>query len=59
MYKSILDLRQTQVAVKECKDFFERELAKALNLTRVTAPLIVRPSTGLNDQIMVRKTCRI
>lgn len=51
MYKSILDLRQTQVAVKECKDFFERELAKALNLTRVTAPLIVRPSTGLNDQL--------
>jgi aspartate--ammonia ligase len=37
MYKSVLDLRETQVAIKECKDYFERELAKALNLIRVTA----------------------
>ena len=50
-YKSILDVRQTQIAVKQVKDFFETELAKALNLIRVTAPIIVRPQTGLNDCI--------
>lgn len=51
MYSSILDLKETQVAVKECKDYFERELAKALNLIRVTAPLLVRTSSGLNDEL--------
>lgn len=51
MYKSVLDLRETQVAIKECKDYFERELAKALNLIRVTAPLFVESSSGLNDEL--------
>ena len=32
-YKPVLDLRETQVAIKEIKDFFQRELAKQLNLT--------------------------
>lgn len=49
MYQSILDIRQTQIAVKQVKDFFETELAKVLNLTRVTAPLIIKPDSGLND----------
>ena len=31
-YKPVLDLRETQVAIKEIKDFFQRELAKQLNL---------------------------
>ena len=26
-YKPVLDLRETQVAIKEIKDFFQRELA--------------------------------
>ena len=30
-YKPVLDLRETQVAIKEIKDFFQRELAKQLN----------------------------
>lgn len=47
MYQSILDIRQTQIAVKQVKDFFETELAKVLNLTRVTAPLIIKPDSGL------------
>ncbi|MDY4006582.1 MAG: aspartate--ammonia ligase, partial [Fusobacterium varium] len=42
-YKSKLDIRQTEVAIKQVKDFFERELAKELNLTRVSAPLFVKP----------------
>ena len=30
---------------------FERDLAEKLNLTRVSAPLFVEPSTGLNDNL--------
>ena len=50
-YKSFLDIRETEVAIKKTKDFFESELAKALNLTRVSAPLFVKPDTGLNDNL--------
>ncbi|MFA5623515.1 MAG: aspartate--ammonia ligase [Bradymonadales bacterium] len=50
-YEPLLDLRQTQVAIKFVKDAFERELAQALNLSRVTAPLFVTPSSGLNDEL--------
>ena len=51
MYKSILDVKETQRAIKSCKDFFERELASALNLVRVSAPLFVTPESGLNDTL--------
>ncbi|PYG87275.1 aspartate-ammonia ligase [Ruminiclostridium sufflavum DSM 19573] len=50
-YKSSLNIRMTEVAIKQTKDFFENELAKELNLTRVSAPLFVRPETGLNDNL--------
>ena len=50
-YKSILDIKQTQHAIKKVKDFFERDLAIQLNLTRVSAPLFVRASSGLNDTL--------
>ncbi len=50
-YKPALDLRETQIAIKEVKDFFQRELAKQLNLTRVSAPLFVLPESGLNDNL--------
>ena len=43
--------RETQIAIKLIKDFFETELARKLNLTRVSAPLFVRPETGLNDDL--------
>lgn len=49
MYCSLLDVKKTQLAIKSCKDFFERELAKNLNLIRVSAPLFVFPESGLND----------
>ncbi len=50
-YKSVLDLRETQVAIKKIKDYFERALAETLNLTRVSAPLFVTPESGLNDNL--------
>ena len=50
-YSSLLDIRQTEVAIKKVKDFFERDLAIQLNLTRVSAPLFVRSDSGLNDTL--------
>ena len=50
-YRSLLDLVDTQVAIKLVKDTFERELAKELKLIRVSAPLFVEPETGLNDNL--------
>ena len=50
-YQSVLNLIETEVAIKFVKDVFEKELAKALTLTRVSAPLFVRPETGLNDNL--------
>ncbi|MDF2821756.1 MAG: asnA [Clostridiales bacterium] len=50
-YITELTIRETEVAIKKIKDFFEIELSKQLNLTRVTAPLFVKPKTGLNDNL--------
>ncbi len=46
-----LDILETEVAIKFIKDLFERELARALDLTRVSAPLFVYPESGLNDNL--------
>lgn len=43
--------REAQVGIKQIKDFFEKSLAENLNLTRVSAPLFVKPETGLNDNL--------
>lgn len=50
-YTSALSIKETQGAIKHVKDHFERQLAKQLNLTRVSAPLFVKPETGLNDNL--------
>ncbi len=41
----------TEVAIQLIKDSFQKELAKALNLRRVTAPLFVLSGTGINDDL--------
>ena len=46
-----LSLIETQIAIKFLKDKFEELLAKKLNLVRVSAPLFVEKSTGLNDNL--------
>ncbi len=43
--------RDTQIAIKNIKDFFQTNLAETLNLYRVTAPLFIKPETGLNDNL--------
>jgi len=50
-YKPSMSILETEVAIKQVKDFFERVLAAELSLTRVSAPLFVRPETGLNDNL--------
>ena len=51
MYTSKLDLIETEKAIKYVKDLFEEKLSKKLNLTRVSAPLFVYASSGLNDDL--------
>ena len=46
-----LNPKETQIAIKLIKDYFERRLADKLNLIRVSAPLFVRPESGLNDNL--------
>ena len=50
-YRSELNLHDTQKAIKTVKDFFQQTLAQRLNLLRVSAPVFVAPSTGLNDNL--------
>jgi aspartate--ammonia ligase len=50
-YKSPLGLKDTEIAIKQVKDFFENRISKELNLTRVSAPLFVQSDTGLNDNL--------
>lgn len=50
-YKSELNLRETQVAIKKVKNVFEEMLTKRLNLTRVSAPLFLDADSGLNDTV--------
>lgn len=51
MYKSKLDIMQTERMVKFLKTVFEAELSSALNLSRISAPLFVTKESGLNDNL--------
>ncbi len=50
-YRSALNLYDTQIGIKTVKDYFQRQLAEQLNLLRVSAPLFVDPTSGLNDNL--------
>lgn len=50
-YKSELNLYETQIAIKTVKDFFQTLLAERLHLLRVSAPLVVDPKSGMNDNL--------
>lgn len=51
VYNSKLDAIETQKAIKYIKDNFEERLAYVLNLTRVSAPVMIYKDTGLNDYL--------
>ena len=50
-YKPVLDAYDTQRAIAYIKETFQQEFSKALNLKRVSAPLFVTESSGLNDNL--------
>ncbi len=50
-YKQEMSLKQTQKAIKTIKDTFQSEFSKIMNLDRVTAPVIVRADSGINDDL--------
>ena len=50
-YDPKLSLRETQRAIKMIKDTFQAELSLALNLDRVTAPILVKEGSGINDDL--------
>ncbi|MBR1591781.1 MAG: aspartate--ammonia ligase [Ruminococcus sp.] len=50
-YKSLLTLRDTQHAIKYIKDIFQQVLSFSLTLDRVSAPLIVKKGSGINDDL--------
>lgn len=50
-YKSALGMYDTQTAIGTLKRTFEEKLCLALNLKRVSAPLFVDPTTGMNDDL--------
>ena len=50
-YRSALGMYDTQTAIGLLKRTFEERLCLALNLKRVSAPLFVDPTTGLNDDL--------
>ncbi len=50
-YSTPLSLRETQKAIKFVKDTFQGELARALRLERISAPLFVPHGSGINDDL--------
>ncbi len=50
-YKPLLNLVETEYAIKQIKDYFQSKLAERLNLIRASAPLFVATTTGLNDNL--------
>ena len=50
-YKDLLDIKETEKAIRLIKEFFQTNLSFELNLTRVTAPLYVIAGEGINDDI--------
>jgi aspartate--ammonia ligase len=50
-YTSLLNLKQTELGIKNIKDFFQTNLSSELRLRRVTAPLFVESGTGINDDL--------
>ncbi len=50
-YDPRLTVRQTQEAIKYIRDTFQKEFGKEMNLERISAPLFVERSSGLNDDL--------
>jgi len=50
-YDPRLSVRDTQEAIKYIRDTFQKEFGREMNLSRISAPLFVPKSSGLNDNL--------
>ena len=50
-YDPKISLMETQVCIKDIKEFFMNAFEENMNLVRISAPLFVDPRTGLNDNL--------
>ena len=50
-YSPVLTVRETQEAIKYIRDTFQKEFGRQMNLNRISAPLFVTKSSGLNDNL--------
>ena len=50
-YKPVLNVLETQYAIRSLRHRFEENLCDALNLSRASAPLFVKKGSGLNDDL--------
>ncbi len=50
-YQFQLSVCQTQCAISYLKELFQKQLCRALRLTRVSAPLFVEAASGFNDDL--------
>ena len=50
-YHSLLDRKETQIAITAAKRYIEDGLCRELNLIRVEVPLIVTKESGVNDYL--------
>ena len=50
-YRPLLGQHETEKAIKDAKDIFEKSLSGSLRLSRVTSPLFVPSGSGINDDL--------
>ena len=50
-YDPHMTVRETEDAIKFIRDLFQKEFGKEMNLERISAPLFVAQSSGLNDNL--------
>ncbi|MCF6515579.1 aspartate--ammonia ligase [Lactobacillus sp. S2-2] len=50
-YDAKMSRKTTQQAIQFIRDIFQKELSDQLNLSRLSAPMFVEKSTGLNDNL--------
>lgn len=50
-YDPRLTIRETQDAIKYIRDTFQKEMGREMRLERISAPLFVERSSGLNDNL--------
>ena len=50
-YDPHLSIRETQDAIKYIRDTFQKEMGREMHLERISAPLFVEKSSGLNDNL--------